>query len=110
MYSTAKKVSQFIQGHAAAFAQYKMEGNPEPSTLFSFATRSESGGKLHIIEVGQPKAGNQPFQKRAVDVIFPNNAKNDFPTAMQVRADVWQKLRKVGVKLHMFVRWEYLEH
>ena len=47
--------------------------------------RSANGGKLHIIEVGTPPTGNQPFQKKAVDVFFPPEAQNDFPVAMQVR-------------------------
>ena len=46
--------------------------------------RSANGGKLHIIEVGTPPTGNQPFQKKAVDVFFPPEAQNDFPVAMQV--------------------------
>lgn len=41
--------------------------------------------QLHIIEVGQPAAGNQPFAKKAVDVFFPPEAQTDFPVAMQVR-------------------------
>ena len=44
--------------------------------------------QLHIIEVGQPAAGNQPFAKKAVDVFFPPEAQTDFPVAMQVRRDV----------------------
>ena len=40
--------------------------------------------QLHIIEVGQPAAGNQPFTKKAVDVFFPPEAQTDFPVAMQV--------------------------
>lgn len=40
--------------------------------------------QLHIIEVGQPAAGNQPFAKKAVDVFFPPEAQTDFPVAMQV--------------------------
>lgn len=60
-----------------------MEGNAEPSTLFCFAVRNAQGGKLHIIEVGQPAAGNQPFTKKNVDVFFPPEAQNDFPVAMQ---------------------------
>ena len=43
--------------------------------------------QLHIIEVGQPAAGNQPFTKKAVDVFFPPEAQTDFPVAMQVRKD-----------------------
>ncbi|XP_047297472.1 clathrin heavy chain 2 isoform X10 [Homo sapiens] len=84
LYSVDRKVSQPIEGHAAAFAEFKMEGNAKPATLFCFAVRNPTGGKLHIIEVGQPAAGNQPFVKKAVDVFFPPEAQNDFPVAMQV--------------------------
>lgn len=45
--------------------------------------------QLHIIEVGTPPTGNQPFPKKAVDVFFPPEAQNDFPVAMQV----WTWLR-----------------
>lgn len=51
LYSVERKVSQPIEGHAASFATFKMEGNPEISTLFCFAVRTTQGGKLHIIEV-----------------------------------------------------------
>ncbi|NXQ44901.1 CLH1 protein, partial [Catharus fuscescens] len=83
LYSVDRKVSQPIEGHAAAFAEFKIEGNAKPSTLFCFAVRSPAGGKLHIIEVGQPATGNQPFVKKAVDVFFPPEAQTDFPVAMQ---------------------------
>ena len=52
LYSVERKVSQPIEGHAAAFIQFKMEGNQQESTLFCFAVRGAAGGKLHIIEVG----------------------------------------------------------
>ncbi|NXR12463.1 CLH1 protein, partial [Semnornis frantzii] len=84
LYSVDRKVSQPIEGHAAAFAEFKIEGNAKPSTLFCFAVRSPAGGKLHIIEVGQPATGNQPFVKKAVDVFFPPEAQTDFPVAMQL--------------------------
>lgn len=112
LYSVDRKVSQPIEGHAAAFGEFKMEGNTNSSTLFCFAVRSQAGGKvttssstasptmessikkrlnclfsllqLHIIEVGQPATGNQPFTKKAVDVFFPPEAQTDFPVAMQV--------------------------
>lgn len=83
-----KCVAFDILGHAAAFAQFKMDGNAEMSTLFCFAVRSVQGGTLHIIEVGQPPAGNQPFTKKAVDVFFPPETQNDFPVAMQVRTKI----------------------
>ena len=63
---------------------YSFTAFQEESTLFCFAVRGPQGGKLHIIEVGSPAAGNQPFQKKAVDVFFPPEASNDFPVAMQV--------------------------
>ncbi|XP_026288050.1 clathrin heavy chain [Frankliniella occidentalis] len=103
LYSVERKCSQPIEGHAASFAQFKMEGNAELSTLFCFAVRTVQGGKLHIIEVGQPPAGNQPFTKKAVDVFFPPEAQNDFPVAMQVSSkyDVIYLITKYGY-IHMY--------
>lgn len=48
LYSVDRKISQPIEGHAAAFCQFKMEGNPQPSTLFSFAVRGAQGGKVNM--------------------------------------------------------------
>uniref|UniRef100_A0A8C0KBK9 Clathrin heavy chain n=1 Tax=Canis lupus dingo TaxID=286419 RepID=A0A8C0KBK9_CANLU len=100
LYSVDRKVSQPIEGHAAAFAEFKSEGNTKPATLFCFAVRSPTGGKLHIIEVGQPAAGNQPFVKKAVDVFFPPEAQTDFPVAMQIGA-------KHGV-IYLITKYGYL--
>lgn len=129
LYSVERKCSQPLEGHAASFAQFKMEGNPELSTLFCFAVRTLHGGKvrtqshdvfpnfrldntvfhdalrfqLHIIEVGQPPSGNAPFPKKAVDVFFPAEAQNDFPVAMQVSAkyDVIYLITKYGY-IHLY--------
>lgn len=93
----------FCKGHAASFAIFKMEGNKEPSTLFCFAVRTAQGGKLHIIEVGTPPSGNQPFTKKAVDVFFPPEAQSDFPVAMQVsvKYDVIYLITKYGY-IHLY--------
>uniref|UniRef100_A0A672KGV9 Clathrin heavy chain n=1 Tax=Sinocyclocheilus grahami TaxID=75366 RepID=A0A672KGV9_SINGR len=103
LYSVDRKVSQPIEGHAAAFGQFKMEGNAEESTLFCFAVRGQAGGKLHIIEVGTPPTGNQPFIKKAVDVFFPPEAQNDFPVAMQIssKQDVVFLVTKYGY-IHLY--------
>lgn len=103
LYSVERKCSQPIEGHAAAFAQFKMEGNAEQSNLFCFAARTVQGAKLHIIEVGQPPAKNTPFPKKAVDVFFPPEAGNDFPVAMQVSSkyDVIYLITKYGY-IHMY--------
>lgn len=59
--------------------------------------------QLHIIEVGQPPAGNQPYAKKAVDLFFPLEAQNDFPVAMQVSAkyDVIYLITKCGY-IHLY--------
>ncbi|XP_031427032.1 clathrin heavy chain 1, partial [Clupea harengus] len=100
LYSVDRKVSQPIEGHAAAFGQFTVEGNPNSSTLFCFSVRGAAGGKLHIIEVGQPAAGNQPFTKKAVDVFFPPEAQTDFPVAMQIGA-------KYGV-IYLITKYGYI--
>ncbi|KAH8287526.1 hypothetical protein KR054_009536 [Drosophila jambulina] len=103
LYSVERKVSQAIEGHAASFATFKLDGNKEPTTLFCFAVRTSSGGKLHIIEVGTPPTGNQAFPKKAVDVFFPPEALNDFPVAMQVSAkyDTIYLITKYGY-IHLY--------
>ncbi len=40
LYSIERKMSQAIDGHAAAFASYVTEGSTKPSTLFCFAART----------------------------------------------------------------------
>lgn len=46
LYSVDRKVSQAIEGPAAAFAEFKSEGNAKPATLFCFAVRNPAGGKV----------------------------------------------------------------
>ncbi|XP_022666531.1 clathrin heavy chain 1-like [Varroa jacobsoni] len=103
LYSMERKVSQPIEGHAAAFAQLELEGNSQPSTVFCFAVRTQAGGKLHLVEVGSPAPGNQPYTKKAIDVFFPPEAANDFPVAMQVspRHDVVYLITKYGY-VHLY--------
>ncbi|RKO86009.1 armadillo-type protein, partial [Blyttiomyces helicus] len=83
LYSKERGVSQPLEGHAAAFADFKPDPAAPANKLFSFAVRSANGAKLHIVEVDH-KEGAVPFTKRAVDVFFPPDAVNDFPVAMQI--------------------------
>ncbi|KAL1921362.1 uncharacterized protein VTP21DRAFT_11078 [Calcarisporiella thermophila] len=83
LYSKERGISQPIEGHAGAFAEIKLEGAPAPTKLFSFAVRSATGAKLHIVEIDH-KEPNPVFQKKAVDIFFPPEAANDFPVAMQI--------------------------
>lgn len=100
LYSVERKVSQPIEGHAACFIQFKIDANPEPSNLFCFAVRSATSSKMHVIEVGAPPAGNQPFAKKAVEITFPTEAQNDFPVAMQASC-------KHGI-IYMITKYGYI--
>lgn len=59
--------------------------------------------QLHVIEVGQPTTGNQPYPKKAVDVFFPPEAANDFPVAMQIseKYDIIYLITKYGY-IHLY--------
>ena len=85
LYSRDRGISQAIEGHAAAFGTLRLEDAPADTKLFTFANRSATGAKLHIVEVDH-QAPNPAFQKKAVDIYFPAEATNDFPVAMQVSA------------------------
>eukprot|EP00158_Paraphelidium_tribonemae_P009421 Partr_v1_DN28861_c0_g1_i4_m33619 putative clathrin heavy chain len=89
LYSKDRQVSQPIEGHCGSFAEFKMDGGQSNTRLFSFAVRTATGAKLHIIEVDH-KDENPVFAKKAVDVYFPPEATNDFPVSMQIS-------RKYGV-------------
>jgi hypothetical protein len=83
LYSRDRGISQAIEGHAAAFGTLRLEGAPTDSKVFTFAVRTATGAKLHVVEVDH-QASNPAFAKKAVDVYFPAEAVNDFPVAMQV--------------------------
>lgn len=84
LYSTTKKISQAIEGHAACFASITLEGHP--TTLFVFASKTASGvSRIHIIEVNVDKkpAGAPRFGKKTEDIYYPPEMTGDFPIALQ---------------------------
>ena len=46
LYSKERGVSQPIEGHAAAFAELKLDGHQNPTKLFTFAVRTATGAKV----------------------------------------------------------------
>ncbi|TKY47560.1 Clathrin heavy chain 1 [Spatholobus suberectus] len=87
LFSVDQQRSQALEAHAAAFAQFKVPGNENPSILISFATKTLNAGqiisKLHVIELGaQP--GKPSFTKKQADLFFPPDFADDFPVAMQI--------------------------
>ncbi|KAF8451494.1 armadillo-type protein [Terfezia claveryi] len=83
LYSRDRGISQAIEGHAAAFADIRLDDASSDTHLFTFAVRTATGAKLHVVEVDHQDS-NPIFQKKTVDVYFPTEATNDFPVAMQV--------------------------
>ncbi|POY74006.1 hypothetical protein BMF94_2817 [Rhodotorula taiwanensis] len=83
LYSKERGVSQPIEGHAASFAEVRLEGATDDTKLFTFAVRTANGAKLHMVEIDH-QANLPVYAKKAVDVFFPPEATNDFPVAMQV--------------------------
>lgn len=50
LYSREKGLSQPIEGHAASFAEMKLDGHQHPTKLFTFALRTATGAKVcHIL-------------------------------------------------------------
>ena len=83
LYSRDRNISQAIEGHAAAFGTIHLEGAPADTRVFTFAVRTATGAKLHVVEIDHQQ-GNPTFPKKAIDVYFPPEATNDFPVSMQV--------------------------
>ena len=46
LYSKERGVSQPIEGHAAAFAELKIDGCQKPTKVFTFSVRTATGAKV----------------------------------------------------------------
>lgn len=49
LYSRERGVSQPIEGHAASFAELKLDGHQSVTKLFSFAVRTATGAKVRNV-------------------------------------------------------------
>jgi len=49
LFSKERGVSQPIEGHAAAFADLRLEGSASPTRLFAFAVRGANGAKVSVM-------------------------------------------------------------
>jgi clathrin heavy chain len=49
LYSRERGVSQPIEGHAAAFAEIKLDGNQHVTKLFTFSVRTGNGAKVCVV-------------------------------------------------------------
>lgn len=48
LFSRDRGVSQPIEGHAAAFAEIKLEGHQHTTKLFTFSVRTAAGAKVRL--------------------------------------------------------------
>ena len=48
LYSRERGVSQPIEGHAAAFAEIKLDGHQHKTKLFTFSVRTATGAKVRV--------------------------------------------------------------
>jgi len=102
LHSVQRGVSQYIEAHAAAFAQYLMEGASKQSTLFVFAQKNAAGAKLFIAEVAKGDE-DKSFPKISTDISFPPDMVGDFPVGVQVseKFDMVFVVTKFGF-LHLY--------
>uniref|UniRef100_A0AC35THB5 Clathrin heavy chain n=1 Tax=Rhabditophanes sp. KR3021 TaxID=114890 RepID=A0AC35THB5_9BILA len=86
LYSTEKAVSQNIEAHAGCFVRYKMDANKDPSNIVAFSSRTPTGGKLVMLELGVPAAGSEAFTKRSMEFNYPSDpsSASDFAISMQI--------------------------
>ncbi|CAN3354574.1 clathrin heavy chain [Diutina catenulata] len=103
LYSKSRDVSQAIEGHVSKFASVKLSGGVQPTKVFCVGNKNAQGqGNLHIIEIDHVD-GNPPFQKKSVEIFFPQDATNDFPISMQAsnQYGIAYVLTKYGF-IHMY--------
>ena len=63
LYSIERKISQPLEGHAAAFTRFQQGSTGTPSILFSFVNRGPNSSKLYVLEVCK-NAEDAKFQKK----------------------------------------------
>ena len=51
LYSKDRGISQAIEGHAASFGTVRLEGAPADTRVFTFAVRTATSAKLHVVEI-----------------------------------------------------------
>ncbi|KAJ1800096.1 Clathrin heavy chain [Coemansia sp. RSA 2399] len=102
LFNKDRGASQPIEAHAAEFSEIMLEGAPQPTQVFTFASRTATGAKLHVVEIDHVD-GNPAFPKRSSDLFFPPEAVSDFPFSMQAgpKYEIVYVITKLGF-IHMY--------
>eukprot|EP00591_Stephanopyxis_turris_P001746 CAMPEP_0195517552 /NCGR_PEP_ID=MMETSP0794_2-20130614/11004_1 /TAXON_ID=515487 /ORGANISM="Stephanopyxis turris, Strain CCMP 815" /LENGTH=1705 /DNA_ID=CAMNT_0040646371 /DNA_START=237 /DNA_END=5354 /DNA_ORIENTATION=- len=107
LYSVDKKVSQPLQGHAAAFAKITLPGRVDEAQLLCFHEKKQEipnePAKFFVMEVGRDPSKGAPFRLAPVPIPVPADAAADFPVSLAIDAknDLAFLLTKMGY-LYMF--------
>lgn len=108
LYSTEKKVSQPLQGHAGAFASISVVGRDDPAQVLVFHEKKADAApteppKLFVMEVGRDPSKGAPFRLTPTQIPVPADAAADFPVSLVVdkKDDIAFLMTKMGY-LYMF--------
>ncbi len=104
LYSTDRGISQAIEGHAAAFGTLRLDGAPEDTKVFTFAVRTATGAKLHVVEVDHAQT-NPVFAKKAVDVFFPPKPPTTSPSLSKYPRSMASSTLLPSTALYIFTTW-----
>eukprot|EP01080_Neovahlkampfia_damariscottae_P005416 gene5416-9229_t len=79
LFSVERNVTQYIEGHAASFLEFPVQGGKTATVVAITSSSSKDGGKLFVMEVPS-KTATGLFQKKTAEVEY---AHGDFPVSMQ---------------------------
>jgi clathrin heavy chain len=107
LYSMDKKVSQPLQGHAAAFATIKVMGRDDPAQVLVFHEKKNDNPaeppKIFVMEVGRDPSKGTPFRLPPTQIPVPADAAADFPVSLVIdkKDEIAFLMTKMGY-LYMF--------
>lgn len=105
LYSVDKKVSQPLQGHAAAFGTMKLAGREDPASVLVFHQQAPGvqEQKIYVMEVGRDPSKGSPLKLTPQLIPVPQDAMSDFPISLTIDGenDIAYLVSKMGY-LYMF--------
>ena len=85
LYNIDKKVSQPLEGHAAAFCTIKLPGR-EPAQVIMFHEKKSNGEppKMYVREIGRDPSKGAPFGIQPAPIPLPPDGATDFPVSFSI--------------------------
>lgn len=101
LYSTKRKASQIIKADIASLATVKIGDNSEVSTILILFSSIAQKYNLHLIEVGTPPVGNQPYSKKEIAVMHQDQMDNPIAMQTSTQFDIIFLITKLGY-IHIY--------